>query len=158
MRNSKTPARPDTRYEIRDPLPTRSEKGAIGGRATSDNFGRLLLGVLEDVDSRNCQGWQPRGARWGEGRVERTNVRSSTPWGVRRAPVLISLPVRLPGTPIRLNETNPFINFGESGCQAPPIIASSPVPGGWGIQHPASSIVRAGGGFQISNFEFRLDP
>ncbi len=83
---------------------------------------------------------QPRVAPRGDGRVEISEskptprpivVRPSRlhSWDatsasasriLRRAPVFISLPVRLPGTPIRLNQTSRFFHLGESGCQAPP--------------------------------------
>jgi len=59
-----------SRFEIRDTKSPAPGNGASGGRATSDNFGRLLFRTVEAVGSRNCQGWQPRGALWGEGRAE----------------------------------------------------------------------------------------
>jgi len=37
----------------------------------------------------------------------------------------MALPVRLPGTPIRPNEPNRFVDNDESGCQAPPGYAPS---------------------------------
>ncbi len=39
---------------------------------------------------------------------------------LRRTDAAVALPVRMPGTPIRLNGTSRFVDLGESGCQAPP--------------------------------------
>ncbi len=39
--------------------------------------------------------------------------------------LVVALPVRMPGTPIRPSETNRLAGVGESGCQAPPRDAPS---------------------------------
>ena len=70
---------------------------------------------------------------------------------IQSAHLLTALPVRMPGTPIRLNGTNRFFNLDESGCQAPPRDASS--PSGWvGVFVLCSSFfdrTRVGGGFEF---------
>ena len=83
--------------------------------------------------NRKCRPWHRDdmdiGTREGGNLGERTGKRGAmrgrqsdhqSQWVLRRALVLIALPVRLPGTPIRLNEMNHCVDFGESGCQAPP--------------------------------------
>ena len=45
-------------------------EGAIGGRATSDTFGAIASRLLTSSSPEQCQGWFPRGAQLGDGRVE----------------------------------------------------------------------------------------
>jgi len=61
---------PDTRCQKPDPPPTRSEVGAIGGRAVSDDFGLRSKSLHVATSPKYRQRGLPRGARLGDRRFE----------------------------------------------------------------------------------------
>ena len=54
----------------------------MGGRATSDTFGLIASGLSTSLSPEQCQGWLPRGAWLGNGRIEISESKR------RRGPVL----------------------------------------------------------------------
>ena len=72
-----------------------------------------------------------------------------------------ALPVRMPGTPIRFSGPNPFVDLGESGCQAPPrdVPFSQRAPRGYSRPPagcPLSRSGREGGNVRRLTFNFQL--
>ena len=87
----------------------------MGGRATSDTFGLIASGLFTSLSPEQCQGWLPRGAWLGNGRIEISESKR------RRGPVLGTVEIATEheiGTSSAVPGTD-MITLGVTGRESP---------------------------------------